>query len=331
MPKARAPVGAIELSNEIDSEGGGRAKEKAWSPEVRSLFLVTPALAFVIIFMIVPFVGLMAVSFARFDGMNVVWQLTLENYQRILTEKSIISKSISVYGLILSSEIPVYLALIAKSLIVAFAVTVGVIVIAYPVAIYISRLPENRKSFYVFIITLPFWTSYLLRIFAWKFILGQSGLINEALIKGGIITAPLEFLLYSPTAVTVTLIHTWVTLAIIPIFLSIDKIDRSLYEAAADLGDNAWRKFRRVTWPLSRPGLRSAALLVFIPAVGDFVGASLVGGTSGSLVGNAVLSFFKAGEYPPMGSALVMTTLCAVVIIALLLSMAFKPSATVKG
>lgn len=308
-----------------------RRAETSSTPEMRSFLLVSPALAFVLFFLVIPFAGLVAVSFAQFDGLNVIWQFTLEHYQRVLTEKSIMSKSINVFGLSLPPEMPVYIALIVKSVLVSVVVTVATILIGYPVAIYMSRLPDNKKALYLFIITLPFWTSYLLRIFAWKFVLGQSGLINGTLTKAGIISAPFEFLLYSPTAVTITLIHTWVTLAIIPIFLSIDKIDRSLYDASADLGDNAWRTFRRVTLPLSRPGVRSAVLLVFIPTVGDFVAPSLIGGTSGSMVGNAVLSFFKAGNYPPMGSALIMTSLCAVVILILLFNAVFKLGRTAKG
>jgi spermidine/putrescine transport system permease protein len=328
MAQAQAADGArLGVEGETKVERRGRSL----SPEARSYWLIAPALAFVLLFMIIPFGGLVAVSFAGYDGLNVVWQFTLDNYHRVLTEKPVIAKSIGIFGLAFPAETPVYLALIAKSILVSLAVTIAVILIGYPVAIYLSRLPDHKKSLYLFIITLPFWTSYLLRIFAWKFILGQSGLINGTLVKSGVIAAPLEFLLYSPAAVTITLIHTWVTLAIIPIFLSVDKIDRSLYDAAADLGDNAWRMFRRVTLPLSLPGVRSAALLVFIPAVGDFVGPSLVGGTSGSLVGNAVLSFFKAGDYPPMGSALVMTTLCAVAIVTLFLNALLRRGAAGRG
>lgn len=296
------------------------------SPALRAFLLASPALAYVLVFLLIPFIGLIAVSFARFDGLFVVWDLTWENYRRVLTEQSIMSTSIGVFGLQLPAGLPIYTALILKSIIVSLAVTFICLLIGFPIALYLSTVPEHRKSTYLFLITLPFWTSYLLRIFAWKFILGQSGVINRTLVESGLVAKPLEFLIYSPTAVAITLVHTWIVLAVIPIFLSVDKIDRSLYDASADLGDGKWRTLTRVTLPLALPGIRSAALLVFIPTVGDFVAPALVGGTSGALVGNAILSFFKAANYPPMGAALVTTTLCAVLLIAALLSALLTPS-----
>ncbi len=137
----------------------------------------------------------------------------------------------------------------------------------------------RRKLLWIILITVPFWTSYLLRVFAWKVILGFNGAINSGLISLGVIDQPLEFLLYNPTAVTITLAHAWAAYAILPIYVSLEKIDRSLLEAATDLGDGPLRRFLRITLPLSLPGTIAATLLVFIPTVGDYLTPSLVGGT----------------------------------------------------
>jgi spermidine/putrescine transport system permease protein len=149
----------------------------------------------------------------------------------------------------------------------------------------------------------PFWISYLLRIFAWKVILGFNGVINSGLIALGLINRPLEFLLYNPTAVMITLAHAWAAYAILPIYVSLEKIDRSLLEAATDLGDGPVKRFLRVTLPLSAPGTIAAALLVFIPTVGDYVTPTLVGGTSGIMIGNIIQSLFGKASNAPLGAA----------------------------
>lgn len=267
--------------------------------------------------MVAPVLGLLAVSFARYDGLRLVWEFTTDNYQRVLSEEALFENSATVFGITLPSFLPIYLALILKSVLVSLAVTSVAVLIAFPVSIYLVSLPRRSRSLLLFLIALPFLTSYLLRIFAWKFLLGREGLINGGLMDIGVIHAPLEFLLYSPTAVAITMVNVHLTLAVIPIFLSMSKIDEDLYAASADLGDTPWRRFKRVTLPLSLPGVTSAVLLVLIPAAGDFVGPGMVGGTSGSMVGTSIASFFREGNDPPMGAALVVVSLIVVSLIAL--------------
>jgi spermidine/putrescine transport system permease protein len=134
-------------------------------------------------------------------------------------------------------------------------------------------------------------------------ILGFNGVINSGLIGMGLISEPLEFLLYNPTAVVLTLAHAWAAFAILPIYVSLEKIDRSLLEAATDLGDGPVRRFFRVTLPLSAPGTIAASLLVFIPTVGDYVTPTLVGGTSGIMIGNVIQSLFGKANNAPLGAA----------------------------
>jgi spermidine/putrescine transport system permease protein len=171
---------------------------------------------------------------------------------------------------------------------------------------------------WIILLTIPFWTSYLLRIFAWKIILGFNGVINSALKFLGIIEQPLEVLLYNPAAVTITLTHAWAAYAVLPIYVSLDKIDRSLLEAASDLGDSKLKRFLRVTLPLSAPGVIAASLLVFIPTVGDYVTPTLVGGSSGIMMGNLIQSMFGKGNNAPLGAALAVVMMMTVTLVVCL-------------
>ena len=150
--------------------------------------------------------------------------------------------------------------------------------------------------------------------------LGYNGVVNSGLKSIGLISEPLEFLLYNPFAVTITLAHAWAAFAILPIYVSLEKIDRSLLEAARDLGENAFMSFVRVTLPLSMPGVIAASLLVFIPTVGDYVTPSLVGGPSGIMIGNIIQSMFGKAFNWPLGAAIsVMSMLTVTAMICLFL------------
>jgi len=200
----------------------------------------------------------------------------------------------------------------------SLSATVAVILLAYPMAYFLAFRVKRHKMIWLMAITLPFWTSYLLRVFSWKLMLGFGGVINSGLMKLGFIKEPLEFLLYNPTAVVITLAHSWVAFALLPIYVSLEKIDRSLLEAASDLGDRPWERFLRVTLPLSLPGLISSALLVFIPTVGDYVTPTLVGGPSGIMVGNAIQTLFYRVNNIPLGSALSLVMMLLVTLLVCL-------------
>jgi spermidine/putrescine transport system permease protein len=166
------------------------------------------------------------------------------------------------------------------------------------------------------LLSIPFWTSYLLRVFAWKVILGFNGVINSGLLSLGLISQPLEFLLYNPTAVVITLAHTYAAFAILPIYVSLEKIDRSLLEAAADLGDGPIRRFLRVTLPLSLPGIIGAAVLIFVPTTGDYVTPTLVGGADGVMIANLIQVQFGRVNNWPLGAALALASMAAVGVLA---------------
>ncbi len=184
---------------------------------------------------------------------------------------------------------------------------------AYYVAFHVKR----NKVVWLIVMTLPFWTSYLLRVFAWKVVLGYEGVMNTALMGVGIIDEPITALLYSQTAVTLVLAHSWAGFAILPIYLSLEKIDKSLHEAASDLGDGPVRRFLRITLPLSLPGVLAAFFMMFIPTVGDYITPAMVGGPDGMMVGNLIQANFGPMNNWPAGAALSVVMIFAIAVAGL--------------
>lgn len=203
-----------------------------------------------------------------------------------------------------SASRPVFWLVLARSLLISAAVTAVTLLLSYPVAYFIAFKAGPHKTLLLVLITAPFFTSYLLRIFAWKIILGFNGVVNSALKTIGLIDAPLQFLVYNPFSVVVALSHAYLAFAVLPIYVALERIDKSLLESASDLGARPFANFRQITLPLSMPGLIAAALLIFVPTVGDYVTPTLVGGPSGIMVGNLIQSQFGKANDWPAGSAL---------------------------
>ena len=231
------------------------------SESARGYALLSPALVVVVLGLLFPVLILTTMSFWKQEYVDIIRTFTTENYAAFFEKK-------------------IYYLILYRSIRISALVTLVTIVLAYPLAYYIAFHVKKNKMMWIILVTIPFWTSYLLRVFAWKVILGYNGVVNSGLMSLGVISGPLEFLLYNPTAVVITLAHAWAAVAILPIYVSLEKIDRSLIEAARDLGESAFMTFVRVTLPLSLPGVIAASLLVFIPTVGDYVTPALVGGTA---------------------------------------------------
>jgi len=208
-----------------------------------------------------------------------------------------------------------YRSLFLRSVLISSTVTAVTVALAYPMAYFVA-FHARHKFVWLVALTIPFWTSYLLRVFAWKIILGFNGVINSGLMRLHLIDQPLEFLLYNPFAVVVTLAHAWAAFAILPIYVSLEKIDRSLLEAASDLGDSALRRFLRITLPLSMPGVIGAAILIFVPTTGDFVTPQLVGGAKGTMIANLIEVQFNAAGNWPLGAALSLVSMAMVGVLA---------------
>ncbi len=279
-----------------------------WLPRLRAVFmrseslrgyaLLSPTLIVMAFSMCVPLAIMVVMSFWTQHGFEFDTTFSLANYHEAI-------------------DSPVYEALLIRSLVISGTCAIATVLISYPMAYYVAFHVHRRKLLWIILMTLPFWTSYLLRVFAWKVILGYNGAINSGLKSLGLIDQPLEFLLYSPTAIVITLVHAWAAFAILPIYVSLEKIDRSLLEAAADLGDGPVTRFLRVTLPLSLPGVIVAMLLIFIPTVGDYVTPALVGGPDGIMIANMIQAHFGKVNNWPMGAALAVSMMITVTVVAL--------------
>ncbi|WP_168879683.1 ABC transporter permease [Rhizobium sp. P28RR-XV] len=233
------------------------------------------------------------------DGSLLGTGLSLDNFATVLTD-------------------PLYGLVALRSLTIAGLVTLVTVVTAYPVAYYLAFHAGQRRGLILFLVTLPFWTSYLLRVFAWKIVLAYNGVLNSALMLSGLTSEPSTLFLNTPPAVVLTLAHAYAPFAILPIFVALETIPKSLMEAAADLGAKPFTTFRRVILPNSMPGVLSAAVVVFVPTVGDYVTPALIGGPASTMIGSLVQAQFGKANDWPFGAALavmVMLLILAVILI----------------
>ena len=269
------------------------------SDTAQGLTLVSPTFIYAILLLAAPIALVVALSFWTQDYLTLIRTPTLENYREAWGEL-------------------IYQTLMLRSLKLSIFVTFFTIMLAFPVAYYVSfYVNPKRKPFWIFMITIPFWTSYLMRIFLWKVILGYNGVINGSLMGLGIIESPIREIAYSQNAVIITLAHAWVPFAILTIFVALEKIDRSLLEAAEDLGDGPFRRFIRITLPLAMPGVIAATVIVFIPTIGDYVTPRLVGGPNGLMISNMIELQFKKANNAPLGAALALSAMFLVTLISL--------------
>jgi spermidine/putrescine transport system permease protein len=212
----------------------------------------------------------------------------------------------------------VYLGLFWKSVKLSLIVSLVVVALAYPVAYYLALSGTKRKYVLLLLLIAPFLTSYLLRVLAWKVILGNQGVLNSFLVWTGIRSPdhPISQLLYSRFAVMLVLAYVWVPFVALPIFVTLESMDQRLLEAACDLGASRLTAFLRITLPLSLPGVIAGFLFVFIPTVGEFVTPSLVGGTSGYMYGNQISDLFSTG-FPDWETGSVLALFLLIVVAAL--------------
>ena len=269
------------------------------SDTLKGFTLLSPTLLVMGLTMCIPFGIMIVMSFWTQIGFEFDTAFSLVNYVEAV-------------------ERPVYRALLLRSLTISAICTVATVLLSYPMAYYVAFHVRKHKMAWIILMTVPFFSSYLLRIFAWKVILGYNGVINSGLKGLGLIEQPLAFLLYSPTAVVITLAYAWAAFAILPIYISLEKIDRSLIEAATDLGDGPVKRFLGITLPLSMPGVIAASLMIFIPTVGDYVTPTLVGGPDGLMIANLIQAQFGLVNNWPMGAALALDMMLVVAVVSLL-------------
>lgn len=264
------------------------------STRLQGFLLVLPALLWMILLIVFPLLLTVVTSFGMRDADgNVIYTFTTENYTRLM-------------GFGEGAWDPLYARILWRSVVLAFQTTISVILLAYPLAYFIARAPEKRRSLFLFLVLVPLWTNFVIRIYAWVMILRNQGVLNNLLGWGaGLLGLPFTPFDFYPSqgAVLIGMVYEFLPFMILPIYTSLEKIEPVLYEAASDLGASAWRTFLRVTLPLSLPGMTAGTILVFIPVIGTFVVSDILGGRQVILVGNLIQRQFLDARNPPFGSA----------------------------
>jgi spermidine/putrescine transport system permease protein len=263
--------------------------------------LASPTLLWMIGLLIVPLILTLIISFGKRspDG-DVIYTFTLDNYIRLFGYSTNCDNGQA------SCFDPLYMQILWRSLTLAFNTTVLVIALAYPLAYFIARAHPKRRNTFLFLVLIPLWTNFVIRVYAWMMLLRTQGVINLVLgWAAGLLNIPFSPLemLYTPGAVLVGMVYEFLPFMILPIYTSLEKIDNSLYEAAADLGANGLKTFSRVTLPLSMPGVVAGTILVFIPVMGTFIVSDILGGRQVILVGNLIQRQFLDARDPTFGSA----------------------------
>ncbi len=271
------------------------------SKSMQGTLLALPTTIWLFVLLIIPLILTLIVSFGKRspDG-DVIYAFTFDNYTRLFGYSTNCDNGqVSCFD-------PLYIQILWRSLTLAFNTTTLVILMAYPLAYFIARAHPKQRNAYLFMVLIPLWTNFVIRVYAWMMLLRKEGAINIILgtVAGwlGIHFDPLE-LLYTPGAVLVGMVYEFLPFMILPIYTSLEKIDNSLYEAAADLGANKIKTMLRVTLPLSMPGVVAGTILVFIPVMGTFIVSDILGGRQVILVGNLIQRQFLDARDPTFGSA----------------------------
>jgi spermidine/putrescine transport system permease protein len=270
----------------------GKAVQKN-GRNIGGLLLIGPPLLYLFIFLVIPYGEIVVYSFWKADIYVILREFTFENYARVIDN-------------------PLYRQVIWNSLSTAGLVTLFSLLVGYPLAFYLAFVARRHRQLLYFLIVIPLLTSFLLRAYTWKIILGRSGLINSALQSLGLTDASLDIFLYNQFSVILTLVYIFVPFVALPIYASLEKLSRDQIEASLDLGARPLTTFRRVILPLSMPGVVAGCTFAFALSFGDFVAPSLLGGPNQIMITNVIISQFGTAFDWPFGSALAIVVLLVV-------------------
>lgn len=274
----------------------------AYITEKKEKFLnIMPAGTWIFIFTVLPFSILFVYSFWQVTGFNLIREFTFKNYVDVFFDK-------------------LFLKMLLKTLGIASAVTAVCLGFGYPVAYFIANKSGKLKNLMYILVIIPLWTSYIVRIFSWKALLGREGVLNNILIYLGLTRQPVSFFLYSTFSVFLALVGILLPYMILPIFTTLEKIPKQLYEASMDLGASRSFTFTKVVFPLSMPGVLAGCFFVFVLTLGDYITPRLLGGSSGILLGWVIYSKFGLAFQWPTGSAMSFLLLIIVLFILNLMS-----------
>jgi len=269
------------------------------SEAASGMAMVSPTAFYAILLLAAPLATVLIYSVMTDASGKIEWVFTFSNYVEVWTS-------------------PIYQAIMLRSLTVSISVTLVTVVVAFPIAYFVSfHVAPARKSIWLFLITIPFWTSYLIRVFLWKVILGYNGVVSSGLEITGLTSEPMSFMTNATSAMIITLAHAYAPFAILTIFVSLEKIDRSLLEAGQDLGESRFVTFIRVTLPLSMAGVVAATLIVFIPTIGDYVTPDLIGSGKFPMIANAIEVQMLKLNQKALGSAIAVSAMLVVTVVSL--------------
>lgn len=260
-------------------------------------FFTGPAVLWLVLFVLVPYAGVLVFSFWRTDYVDLIPAFTLDNLHRVVTDEVVRTVAL-------------------RTLWISAAVTALTLLISYPLA-YFAAFHVKRKKLFVFAVVAPMWVSYIVRLYSWRLLLGEDGVVNEALQAVGLISAPISALLFSPWAVILTLTYVYMPFMFVSLFSVLEGVDRATLRAASDLYARPVRRFLRVTLPLSTAGIAAGVMFVFPLTFGDYIAPTIVGGTEGQMVANLIQQQFGVTFDWPFGAAL---ALCLFAVVMLVLS-----------
>jgi spermidine/putrescine transport system permease protein len=274
-----------------------RGARRAWTSRLGEYAGFAPAIVMFGLFFLVPLGLIVAYSFWQTIDYNVVHRWTFDNYHYFFS-------------------VPTYVSTMWATLWVSVAATVLTLAIAFPFAYWLARyVPKSYQKVLLVLVILPFWTSYLLRVYSWLNILGPAGAINRFLHWTGLTSQPVSFFLYDRPAVILVLVYLYFPFAALTLYASLERFDWNQFRAAMDLGATPATAVRRILLPQIRPGITTAVIFVFIPILGEYLTPQLVGGAKGVMIGNLIVNFFQGGQYTRGAAA---ALLIAVLIVALL-------------
>jgi spermidine/putrescine transport system permease protein len=251
---------------------------------LRGAGLLAPSSLWLLFFVLAPISILFLYSFWSSHDYKLIHTFTIANYAETVNDA-------------------VFRIVLWRTLRLAFFVTITSLVLGYPVAYFIARRVTKWKTLFYLLVIIPMWSSYLVRVYSWKAVLGEQGALNILLLKIGVISQPSPIFLYNTFAVYLALVGSILPFMILPIYTSLEKVPRSLIEASSDLGAGFWRTFAKVIFPLSLPGTLGGCTFTFVLVLGDFIASQLLGGTSGILIGKVIYGQFGLAFNWPLGAA----------------------------
>jgi spermidine/putrescine transport system permease protein len=305
-------LGEVERRRLSEAEARvDQAKRSSAARQQRTRWtLVAPALIVVGLFGIGPLLIMLLYSFLEpgtYGGVR--WEFSTDAYVQFLFERDLFDET----KLLFTDS---YLLIVGRSILLAFVTTIICLILGYPTAYFMATRPASQRNFWVFLITLPFWTNLLIRTYAMFVILRDDGIINNALLNMGLISSPIP-IMFTDYAITIGLLYAFLPLMVLPLYASLEKLDFRLVEAGFDLYASRGSVLRRIIVPLSKPGIVAGCILVFIPAIGAYVTPTLMGGGKQLMIGNLIALQFQGARNWPFGAALALI-LMLVVLIALL-------------